>query len=119
QACFCPDGTESGTQACDGQHLSACVCPAATMPGGGENLTPMGATTNPGQVCADLRGKRACNATSYVSEQIPASVLFVVDRSGSMACNAPPVQSVAECEADPKRKDPAQPSRWETTVKAL
>jgi hypothetical protein len=61
----------------------------------------------------------SCEARSYVSPQVPASMLFVIDRSGSMACNPPPVQTVAACNADPKRADPMQPSRWEITVKAL
>ncbi|HEX2670936.1 MAG TPA: vWA domain-containing protein, partial [Polyangiaceae bacterium] len=114
QTCFCPDGTASGTQYCDArQELSSCVC------AGGAGLSQRGVKGDPTRVCEDLKDKPGCDATSYVSPQVPASILFVVDRSGSMACNAPPVQSVAECEADPKRKDPAQPSRWETTVKAL
>jgi von Willebrand factor type A domain len=114
QACYCPDGTASGTQACDArQELSSCVCPQTS------GISSAGVKGDPTRVCADLQGQPGCDATSYVSPQLPSSILFVVDRSGSMACNAPPVQDVADCELDPKRKDPSQPSRWETTVAAL
>jgi hypothetical protein len=71
------------------------------------------------RLCPELNGVAGCDARSYQSAQIPASILFVVDRSGSMACNAPPVQTVEQCNLDPQRIDPNQPSRWETTVHAL
>jgi hypothetical protein len=116
QSCYCPDGTLSGTQYCDArQERSTCQCPDAV----GAGPSAMGVQGDPTRVCTELAGTSGCDATSYVSPQVPASILFVVDRSGSMACNAPPVQSVEECNADPQRKDAAQPSRWETTVAAL
>lgn len=116
QSCYCADGTMSGMQYCDArQERSTCVCPDAPISSTGTT----GVKGDPTRVCSDLAGTPGCDATSYVSPQVPSSILFVVDSSGSMACNAPPVQSVEECNADPKRKDPAQPSRWETTVNAL
>ncbi|HVU02396.1 MAG TPA: vWA domain-containing protein [Polyangiaceae bacterium] len=115
QPCFCPDGTESGTQSCLGGVLSSCSCPTVAPVG----TDPGGTPTTAANLCSDLRGKRSCNATSYASQQVPSSILFVVDRSGSMACNAPPVQTVESCNSNPTRLDPNQPSRWETTVKAL
>jgi Mg-chelatase subunit ChlD len=117
QSCYCPDGTQSGTQTCNGQQLSSCVCP--TSPTSPVSANATGVSSEPTRVCPDLRGQSACSAKSYASEEVPSSILFVVDRSGSMACNAPPVQTVDACNADPKRADPNQPSRWETTVKAL
>jgi hypothetical protein len=113
-ACYCPDGRMSGTQFCDArQQLSACQCASVAAP------VNTGSASDPMRVCAELSGMTSCEARSYVSPQIPSSMLFVIDRSGSMACNAPPVQSVEACNADPKRADAAQPSRWEITVKAL
>jgi hypothetical protein len=73
----------------------------------------------PTEVCPQLPGGATCAAKSFLSPQLPASVLFVVDRSGSMTCNAPPVQTVESCNIDPKRLDPNQPSRWEITTNAL
>jgi len=114
QSCYCPDGTLSGTQACTGsQTLSTCTC--LVSPGS----APTGTPGNTSRVCADLRGQRSCNATSYTSQQVPASILFVVDRSGSMACNLPGVESIADCNANPVRADSTQPSKWEVTVSAL
>lgn len=113
-SCYCPDGTASGTQVCDARgELSSCVCAAES------GIVQMGVQGDPTRVCDALKDQPGCDATSYVSPEVPSSILFVVDKSGSMACNAPPVQSVVDCEADPKRADPNQPSRWETTVKAL
>ncbi|HET6337499.1 MAG TPA: vWA domain-containing protein [Polyangiales bacterium] len=113
-ACFCPDGRMTGTQFCDArQQLSACQCAAVAAP------VNSGSTSDPTRVCAELSGMSSCEARSYVSPQVPASMLFVIDRSGSMACNPPPVQTVEACNNDPKRADPSQPSRWEITVKAL
>ncbi len=116
QSCYCPDGTESGTQSCDAiEGLSACTCPANDLAG---TLAPTD-TSTPQQLCADLKGSGACDATSFASKEVPSSILFVVDRSGSMACNAPPVQSDDACNANPTRLDPGKPSKWETTVAAL
>lgn len=115
ESCYCPDGTESGTQSCeDGLGLSECVCEVAF-----EFPLPAGGSDDPVHVCEELRGATTCNARSYVSEQVPSSILFVVDRSGSMACNTPDVQSVEDCNGNPRRADPSQPSRWEITVDAL
>jgi hypothetical protein len=114
KSCFCPDGTASGTQLCDTQgRLTLCDCPA-----GGLMIQPMSSET-PAKLCPELQGKATCSAKTYASEQVPSSILFVVDRSGSMDCNAPPVQTVEACNQVAKRQDPNQPSRWETTVKAL
>jgi von Willebrand factor type A domain len=114
KACYCPDGRMSGTQFCDArQELSACQCASTAAP------VNAGATSDPTRVCSELSGMVGCEARSYVSPKVPSSMLFVIDRSGSMACNPPPVQTVEACNSDPKRADPAQPSRWEITVKAL
>jgi len=115
QSCYCPDGTSSGTQSCDPkQGLGMCVCPAAA-----QTLSPSTSTSLPMKLCSTLQGNSACQARSYASQQVPSSILFVVDRSGSMACNAPPIQSDDACDVNPVRADPSQPSKWETTTRAL
>jgi hypothetical protein len=114
RSCYCPDGTASGTQICDAQgRLTVCDCPPKAL-----TVQPSSSDT-PAQLCAELQGKATCSAKTYASEQVPSSILFVVDRSGSMDCNAPPVQTVESCNQVAKRQDPSQPSRWETTVNAL
>jgi hypothetical protein len=116
QACYCGDGELSGTQFCDARHvLSTCACPD----GLGQPGDQVGVQGDPTRVCAALKGMEGCDAMSYVSPQLPSSILFVIDRSGSMACNPPPDQTVEECNADPVRKVKDKPSRWEITIQAL
>lgn len=61
----------------------------------------------------------ACAANSIQATLKPANILFLIDRTGSMNCNAPPTQTTAECDVSPKKKDGTQPSKWETTRDAL
>lgn len=61
----------------------------------------------------------ACAANAVQATLKPANILFLIDRTGSMNCNAPPTQTTQECEVAPKKKDPAQPSKWETTRDAF
>ena len=75
--------------------------------------------SEPTRVCAALDGAADCAPHSYPAQEIPASVLFVVDRSGSMACNPPPVQTSKSCREMPIAAEPSQPSRWQITVAAL
>ena len=129
QPCFCPDGNQSGIQVCSANTgLSSCSCltSAAPAPGAG---APAPATSVPvsgaaarqglGAVCAELEGSAKCDARSFKADELPTNILFVLDRSGSMACNPPPVQSVASCNMTPIAADPKLPSRWEITVNAL
>ena len=37
---------------------------------------------------------------------------FVIDRSGSMTCNPPPLQSSVQCENNPTTKYPMQATKW-------
>ncbi|MFI5307938.1 MAG: VWA domain-containing protein [Polyangiales bacterium] len=53
------------------------------------------------------------------SELVPANILFVVDRSGSMNCNPPPTTDSVACEKMPVRADATMPSKWEVTTNAL
>jgi hypothetical protein len=120
QTCDCPDGTHTGLQLCSPEDgLAPCSCLAQAAPAG----MPMEATPAAPRlvegVCPELAGNVGCDARSYESKELPSSILFLIDRSGSMACNPPPVQSVEDCNAMPIAKDPMQPSRWQVTVAAL
>lgn len=49
------------------------------------------------------------------------NVLFVIDRSGSMNCNLPPITASADCEAmsPPAKVDTTAPSKWEEIDQTL
>lgn len=61
----------------------------------------------------------SCGVSTVSATLIPANILFIIDRSGSMSCNPPPLQSSPQCEASPKPKFPAQDSKWQITSQAL
>jgi hypothetical protein len=61
----------------------------------------------------------SCASSTELSELLPSNILFVIDRSGSMACNPPPRTSSEACEQDQTRADPKMPSKWELTSDAL
>lgn len=127
KACVCDDGTASGTQVCDvNGALTSCVCPPAPVDATASaesNSAGRGAgtraATEPLALCSALQGMSGCMAQSYESVELPASILFVLDRSGSMACNPPPLQDSASCEANAVPVDGTQPSKWQITVSAL
>lgn len=58
-----------------------------------------------------------CASSDQNARLTRANLLFVVDRSGSMNCNAPQYTDVA-C-VNPQKQDPSEPSKWEETVEAL
>lgn len=113
QACHCPDGTRTGTQSCgaDG-NLAQCACPSTPAP-------TSGAPSPNSKVCAQIAGLGSCTAMPYVSKQLPTSLSFVVDRSRSMLCNLPPLQSSAECEQTPVPRDPSAATKWRIVQDAL
>jgi len=53
------------------------------------------------------------------STLLPANMLVVLDRSGSMNCNLPPITESADCEATPVQVDTTQPKKWEVVVGGL
>jgi hypothetical protein len=59
-------------------------------------------------------GRASCS-----TDQI--NVLFLIDRSGSMNCNLPPITASDACEAmsPPAKVDPASPSKWEVISDVL
>ena len=61
----------------------------------------------------------ACAGNVVAGTRTPSIVLFVIDRSGSMTCNPPPLQDSARCEARPEPADPNQPSKWSVVSKAI
>ena len=66
---------------------------------------------------AVLRG--SCARASLRTQLVPSSLLFVIDRSGSMSCNPPPLTASPDCESNPHRADMDEPSKWEITKDAL
>ncbi|HEX4353263.1 MAG TPA: vWA domain-containing protein, partial [Polyangiales bacterium] len=61
----------------------------------------------------------SCATSTELSQLLPSNILFVIDRSGSMACNPPPTTTSSACESDQTRVDPKMPSKWELTSNAL
>ena len=61
-----------------------------------------------------------CAGDSFTGDRLPANMLFVIDRSGSMNCNLPEDgQTTAECETFPQKEDVTKPSKWELTRTAI
>jgi len=61
----------------------------------------------------------SCATAGKTASLLPANILFVIDRSGSMNCNLPPITSSADCETTAAKKDPSSPSKWEVVRDAL
>jgi hypothetical protein len=60
-----------------------------------------------------------CATSTMRSELLPSNMLFVIDRSASMACNPPPTTDSTTCEMTPERVSLFSPSKWEITRMAL
>jgi hypothetical protein len=60
-----------------------------------------------------------CATAPMKSQLLPSNLLFVVDRSESMACNPPPFTDSAECESNPVRTLAGTPSKWEIVRDAV
>jgi von Willebrand factor type A domain len=125
--CVCADGTKNGTQYCaaDGS-LTQCACPASGTAGTGATAGTSGGTSGTGgtntgttELCEALKALSNCRASQYTAKELPASVLFLVDRSGSMNCNLPPAQTSEQCEMDAAPADATLPTKWEITIDAL
>ncbi|MCH2107914.1 MAG: VWA domain-containing protein [Polyangiaceae bacterium] len=57
-----------------------------------------------------------CNEEKEDAALVPAHLLFVVDKSGSMECNAPPIDSAC---LFPEKVEDGEPSKWQLTQAAL
>jgi hypothetical protein len=64
-------------------------------------------------------GGESCAKSTSEGKITPATILFVVDRSGSQNCNPPPTQSSSACELNPTTKDTNKPTKWQVVSKAL
>lgn len=102
---------QSGSELVTGKSVSA----SAGTNGGANGMT--GTFQGPGSEGA---GGAASCAKSVLEGTLEATnILFVIDRSGSMNCNPPPLQSSSACELNPTPKDPAKPTRWQIVAAAL
>jgi hypothetical protein len=74
---------------------------------------------DPGRDAGNASDASGCASSTIKADLLPANLLFVIDRSGSMNCNLPPITSSTDCEAKPARVDAAKPSKWEIIRDAL
>ncbi len=116
--CYCLDGSMTGRQLCTAEGLlEPCTgCPDVYRI---EQPDPQQPTET--QLCPDLQVMLDCDEpASHFAEELPASIMFVVDRSGSMICNTPADgQSSEQCEAEPVTMFPGVPTKWDITRDAL
>lgn len=114
-------GTSSGGSSADGGTSSG-GSSGTSSGGGGGFLTGGngGGAADGGGGSGGLDPDSGCASSNVQGDLVPANVLFVVDRSGSMNCNLPQDgQTTAECDAFPQKEDPSKPSKWELTRDAL
>jgi hypothetical protein len=66
-------------------------------------------------------GGLSCATSAQEAVLIPANVLFLIDRSGSMNCNPPEGDADlnADCALHPVKQNVSEPSKWEVTREAL
>jgi hypothetical protein len=86
--------------------------------GNGNGGDGAGNTTSNG---GDGNTTENCGTSESNAELLPANLLFVLDRSGSMNCNPPEGNEewAALCETNPVKQDSGLPSKWEVTRDAL
>src|SRR6478735_2360306 len=63
-----------------------------------------------------LGGAHSCAESTETADLVPANLLFVVDKSGSMNCNPPPTDLTCD---NPIKVDENELSKWEITQDAL
>jgi hypothetical protein len=61
----------------------------------------------------------SCASAAFESHLLPSNLLFLIDRSGSMNCNLPPITDSASCEQTPVAADPGQPTKWSVIKQGL
>ncbi|MBM4375435.1 MAG: VWA domain-containing protein [Deltaproteobacteria bacterium] len=108
-ACGAVGTSASATTASAGG--SGGVGPASASGAGGDALQTIGAGGG--------GGSEACAKSVTEGKLRPTNLLFVIDRSGSMNCNPPPLQTSTACELNPTAKDSSKPSRWDVVASAL
>jgi hypothetical protein len=89
--------------------------------GTGATLGSGGGSNGSGSSSGSGGSTSECASTEQSAKLTPANLLFVLDRSGSMNCNAPEddPQHDALCETQPVKRVPDAPSKWEMTRDAL
>jgi hypothetical protein len=111
------------TAACGSKAVPAFDSYGASSSSGGNAKVDAGTDAGDAQATPatdagfDLGG--ACASTKIAGKQIPANLLFIIDRSGSMNCNPPPVTASATCELFPIAQDANQPTKWSITRNAI
>ncbi|MGE0327277.1 MAG: hypothetical protein AB7K71_07350 [Polyangiaceae bacterium] len=84
---------------------------------GGSSFIDSG--TNGGNGGSGIDPDSGCATNTQTGDRVPANMLFVIDRSGSMNCNPPPTQTSAQCENAPQKQNQSLNSKWEDTRIAL
>jgi hypothetical protein len=112
-----PPGTGTGTDGAAGNAESIAGAGMSGPSGLANPDSPVLTITPMSEADSVLKG--GCATATVQAELLPSNLLFVIDRSGSMACNPPPTTASAACESDPKRADTSKPSKWEITKTAL
>jgi hypothetical protein len=98
---------------------------AASQAGASAVAPPPASTSEPSTVIrnappsADSILRSSCATKTEQSSLLPSNLLFLVDRSGSMSCNPPPITTSDECETNELRADVSMPSKWELTRRAV
>jgi Mg-chelatase subunit ChlD len=114
-----------GGRAAGSMEVNGPVAPnSGVQAGSGSMAAGSGGAAN--AVLATPIGPRAedilrsgCKKSTVESNLLPANILFVLDRSGSMLCNPPPTTLSSVCEQQPTRDNANSPSKWEITTQAL
>jgi hypothetical protein len=116
------NNTKAGLQKTDGSVTSTASGAASTTKSSSTSTSSTtsgsgqgGAAGAGGEGGASAHPDFASCATSQEEGVLtPANLLFVIDNSGSMNCNAPETgQTSAACEVTPQKEFPDLPSKWE------
>jgi hypothetical protein len=116
--------------------VGACFFAACSPAGGSATPAPTTTGTSPNAVPTDTSSGQplpffnlkdaglssnfaGCATSGKTAALLPANLLFVIDRSGSMNCNLPSITSSAACEANAMKQDPNSPSKWEVVRDSL
>lgn len=115
-ACSPSNGTAAGGEGASGGTTGA----GGTTGTGGTTTVPMNTggdvpIFDPNQVTPT----ESCASAAFKTQLLPSNLLFVVDRSGSMKCNLPPITDSATCEATATAADPTQPTKWSVLSQTL
>ncbi len=107
--------------ACTGTEQTTCdqVCSGMVSAGGAGGGIITGGTGGVGGAGGAPPPDGGCAADTVESDFKPPNLLFIIDRSGSMNCNLPPITTSADCELNPTQADPMMPSKWEIVIQAL